>query len=670
MAITKQELDQAQLDLVMGWKKHVDQLRRDSNKLEEWKAAERAYRNDIDDFYAGVAKVRVPALHDKVEIVVPRLDKTVFDPIGKFFEARALDKKDDLAVEDATKVTALITQQFKEANIRSKFIAAWRCLCIYGTVIIHTFWERKKQKRFKRVNGERKEVFEVVYDNPDFYIVPIWDFFIDPKDEKMEGFVIERAVKDWHELKAMVLREEDGEEVGIYDEEALNELKDKRVIDTKDSEKKESEENKGLGNHRYSEHEHKIDLLKMYGPIPKWLVTGRESDKDSGEIVENGLIEVASVGEFAKVVRTAEDNPFDHLEKPYLAGNYLKVEGNFYGLGVMTVNIPLQMELNTLRSQLMDLRSFILKKKWLIDRDANINKDQLKDLHNVIIDTDDVNGIRDIAPADFGGTALPQEAIIKQDIEDSTGATKLLGGTPTGSSLDRTATGVSLVAQGGLERMELVVTQFEEDILKPLVRHFWMLNQQFLPEGRDVAIIGDEIIRVVPSEIAVNGMDLIFTGIRELGEKAFKINNLGILIQNVTSLANFGLDPIPIVLKQIKMLGFEDLIPEIDKRPESQLEEVPEGEAQLLLLGRNVRINLNDDHVAFLEAYERLIPNKLIQVDPLQDPAEYSKEFISGIQNSQLPENVRRNLAEAVGQRLAAIRILNTGFKKTEGLNE
>ncbi len=118
------------------------------------------------------------------------------------------------------------------------------------------------------------------------------------------------------------------------------------------------------------------------------------------------------------------------------------------------------------------------------------------------------------------------------------------------------------------------------------------------------------------------------------------------------------------------MLGFEDLIPEIDKRPESQLEEVPEGEAQLLLLGRNVRINLNDDHVAFLEAYERLIPNKLIQVDPLQDPAEYSKEFISGIQNSQLPENVRRNLAEAVGQRLAAIRILNTGFKKTEGLNE
>ncbi|NIU85171.1 MAG: hypothetical protein GWN64_17255, partial [Candidatus Thorarchaeota archaeon] len=54
--------------------------------------------------------------------------------------------------------------------------------------------------------------------------------------------------------------------------------------------------------------------------------------------------------------------------------------------------------------------------------------------------------------------------------------------------------------------MELVVTQFEEDILKPLVRHFWMLNQQFLPEGRDVAIIGDEIIRVVPSEIAVNGM--------------------------------------------------------------------------------------------------------------------------------------------------------------------
>jgi len=670
MSLTKQELDEAQISLVQGWKKHCEQLRRDSNKYEEWKAAERAYRNDIDDFYAGVARVRVPALHDKVEIVVPRLDKTVFDPIGKFFEAKAMDRKDDLAVEDASKVTALITQQFKEVNIRTKFIAAWRCLCIYGTVIIHTYWERKKKKRYKRVDGKRVEAWEVVYDNPDFYIVPIWDFFVDPKDESMEGFTLERVTKDWHELHAMRLRNEDGEEVGIYDGDALEELKDKRVIEEQDSEKRESEENTGLGNHRYSEHEHKVDLYKMYGPIPKWLVTQKESDKDSGEVIENGLIEVAAVGEYMKVIRTAEDNPFDHLEKPYLKGNYIKVEGNFYGLGVMTVNIPLQMELNTLRSQLMDLRSFILKKKWLIDRDANINKEQLKDLHNIVIDTDDVNGIRDIAPADFGGTALPQEAIIKQDIEDSTGATKLLGGTPTGSSLDRTATGVSLVAQGGLERMELVVTQFEEDILKPLVRHFWMLNQQFLPEGRDVMVIGEEIIRVVPNEIPLNGMDLVFTGIRELGEKAFKINNLGILIQNVASVAQFGLDPVPIVLKQIQMLGFEDMIPEIDKRPETSLEEIPDGEVQLLLLGRNVRINLNDNHVAFLEAYEKLIPNKLIQSDPLQNPIEYSREFISGIQNSQLPENVRRNLAEAVGQRLAALRILGTGFKKTEGLND
>jgi len=335
----------------------------------------------------------------------------------------------------------------------------------------------------------------------------------------------------------------------------------------------------------------------------------------------------------------------------------------------MTVNIPLQLELNTLRSQLMDLRSFILKKKFLIDREANIDHSQLQDLHTAIIETDSMSGLKDLVPADFSPTALAQGAVIKQDIQDSTGASKLLGGSPTGSSLDRTATAVSLVAQGGLERFELVVTQFEEEILKPLVRLFWMLNQQFLPEGRDVNLVGDKIIRVVPSEIALEGMDLNFVGIRELGEKAFKINALNNLVQNLIPLTNQGIDVVPIVLKQVKLMGFGDLIPEIDKRPESNLEESPEGEVQLLQLGKNVRINLNDDHVAYLKAYESLL-NRVILADPITESEEYSKEVVNAVQNSNLASNVRKNLIEAVGQRLAAIRIVTTGFKDAEQNDE
>lgn len=665
MTITKQEIEEASISLVKELKKHFKMLREQAGLEDQWKAAERAYNNDLEDFYRGVAKVRIPALNQAVEIIVPRMDKTIFDPSGEFFGVEAKDKADDISQEDAVSVKTLIEQQFKDIGVRGKLISGYRDLCIYGTLFVTTYWDKRTKKRYKRVNGKREEMYDVVYDNPDFYFPSIWDIYIDPKDEKLEGFLIQRIVKNWHELWSQRIRiNENNEEVGIYNEEAVLQLKDHKMIKEEDSDKEDSDHNKMLGNHRYSEFEHKIDVLKCYGPIPKWLVTGKEEDKDSGEVCENAVIELGVVGDFAVVLRSPQDNPFDHLEKPFLRGRYIKLEGQAYGHGVMTVNIPLQMELNTLRSQLMDLRSFILKKKWLINRDANIDSAQLEDINNLIIETDDVNGIRDVVPADFGMSALPQEQIIKQDIQDSTGATKLLGGTPSGSSLDRTATGISLVAQGGLERFELVVTQFEEDVLKPLVNHFWFLNQQFLPEGRDVALTGNSILRVIPSEIPLNGLDLNFTGIRELGERGFKIGAINNLIQNLIPYENRGIDTTPLILEQIRLLGFTNLLDKIDQREETDLEATPEGEVRLLQLGRNVRINFQDDHAAFLKAYESLL-NRVVLSDPMNDPVQYSNEVLGAIQNSNLKENVRKNLVEAIGQRLAAIEIKKSGFKQS-----
>jgi len=661
MTISKQSIEEEAVKLVQSTKKHFEQLRKDSGKTAEWLAAENSYFNGTKDFYDGVAKIRVPVLHQAVERIVPKMDKVVFPPDGEFFAAQAKDHKDDISVEDAEAVTALVKQQFNDVEVRSKLIGVDRSLATYGTVFLTTFWDKKVKRRFKRVEGVRTEVWDTVFDNPDFYSPSIWDVYIDPRDENLQGDLIERVVKNYHELFALRKRKENGEDLGIYDN--VDQLKELSLKQEEDSEKKESQERIGLGNHQYGPNEQKIELLKFWGNVPTWLLTGKEEDRENKLVVENALIEVGAVGDKAVLLRII-DNPFDHVEKPYIKGRYLKVDGQAYGLGVMSVNIPLEAELNTLRSQLMDLRSFILKKKWLVDRQANIDESQLKDLHNSVIYTDDLSGMKDVAPIDFGASALPQEQIIKQDVQDSTGASKLLSGTPSGSSLDRTAAGVATVVSGGLERFELVVTQFQEDVLKPLVRHFWQLDQQFLPEGRDVALVGRRIIRVNPSEIPLEGFDLNFLGIRELGEKEFKVNALNIAMQNIIPFAQYGLDPTPIPLELLKLLGLGHLTKEIDKRPETQLEETPEGEVQLLQLGKNVRINLNDDHIAFLKAYEQLT-QKQFTSDPITSMAEYATEFIQAIQASQLPENVKVNLREAVGQRLSVMRMTQTGVKTT-----
>ncbi len=640
--ISKDVIEDAAKRLVIATRDHLQLLRRNTRLVDEFKAAETSYFNGTADFYDGISRVRIPALHQAVERIVPKMDRVNFPTDGKFFEVKPKDTRDDLSKEDAEIVTSLIKQQLKDVNVRPKMIGIYRNLCIYGTVVVKTFWEKKEVPRFKREDGKRRKMWEVVFDNPDFYSPSIWDVYFDPKDENLDGAVLERIPVNYSDLWNLRKRTNDeGEEVGIYDTKRLIEIREWNLNEeATDSDKKDSDKERSLDGHTYGPQDHKVELWQAWMDLPKWLLTGDEKDKENREVEENALVEVAIAGSKCQILRII-DNPFDHGEKPYLKGNYIKVDGRAYGLGVMSVNISLEAELNTLRNQLVDLRTFILKKKWLKDRSANIDESQLKDVHNFVIDTDMMTGLRDLVPADFSPSANIQQGIIKQDIEESTGASKLLGGMPQGSSIERTAAGVTTVVAGGLERFELVAVQFQEDILKNLVRQFWQLNQQFLPEGRDVALVGKGIIRVVPEEIPLEGFDLNFLGVHDLGEKAFKAQSLNLAFQNIKEFIPFGLDPLPVFFEYLRVLGLGNLIPEIDKRPESELENSPEGELQLLMSGRKVRIDMNDNHEVYIAAYKQL----------LEQP--------------NLPDNVKANTLEAVGQRMLAMQILSQGKKDT-----
>ena len=645
--IDQQTIDEDAVRLVMSTKDHFARLREKMGYTNDWQNFENSYLNGTNDYYDGQAKVRVPVLHQAVERIIPKMDKVNFPPDGEFIALSAKNPDSDVEVQAAEAATALILQQFKDAGARIKLIRIYRSLSIYGTCFIKTYWNHTEKEKFTRVKGKRQRELIPMFDGPDFYNVDIWDFFADPKDENLEGSCIERMKVDWMDI----WKQRDSLEEGIYKNvEQVKGLFTKRV---QDSEQQLSEEYRGLADHEYGPHENKVVLYEYWGDVPKYFFTKSFEDKDNLEMVENAIIVIATssdnngsekgTGGSGVCIRIS-DNPFDHNEKPYLRGRYIPIDGRLYGLGVMGVSVCLEMELNTLRNQLMDMRTFMLKNKWLRERTAGISDWQLTDLANLIIDTDDVAGLQALRPPDFSASAISNEAVIKQDVYDSTGATPLLSGTPTGGSLDRTAAGIATVVQGGLERFELVVTVFQEEVMKPLVEKFWQLDQQFLPEGQDVKITGKQFIKVVPEEIPFN-FDLNFLGLREIGEKEFKINALNILLQNLTPYIPLGLDPIPVVLKFFKLTGMGELEKEVDKRPETQLENTPEGEIQLLQLGRKVRIDLNDSHDAYIQAYIQLL------------------------QNPDLPDNVRNNTKEALGQRLIAKQMLSRINEQLNGTN-
>ncbi len=646
--IPQSVIDEDAISLVLKTKGHFAQLRDRMGYLKAWQSYEESYFNGTNDYYNGQARVRIPALHQAVERIVPKMDKVIFPPDGEFLALTAKDSNNQVEVESAEIASALIKQQFIDSHAREKLIGFYRSMCIYGTSFLKNYWNHTEKPRFKRdEKGKRYKDFEVVYDNPDFYSPSIWDIFVDPKDENLDGSVIERIMVNYSDLWKLRERTEDGEKEGIY--RNVEQVKGMFFKREADSEKEISNELKMLGDHEYGPHENKVQLFEYWGDVPLYFFTRRWEDKESLETVENALITIASSSDSASsdndnntgVVLRISDNPFDHNEKPYLRARYIKIDGKLYGIGVMGVSISLEAELNTLRNQLMDMRTFILRNKWLRDRNAEIADWQLQDIANLVIDTSDMNGLRDLRPPDFSASALASESTIKQDIYDATGATPLMSGMPSGSSLDRTAAGIATVVQGGLERFELVVTLFEEEILKRLVEKFWQLDQQFLPEGRDVQLIGKQFVHVVPEEIQFN-FDYNFLGVREIGEKEFKINALNILLQNLTPYIPMGLDPIPVVLKFFRLVGLTDLEKEVDKRPQTQLEYTPDGEVRLLMMGQKVKIDLNDNHDGYIAAYIQL----------LRQP--------------NLPDNVVANTKEALGQRLIAKKMLSEITKSLE----
>ena len=635
MSISQEIIDEAVGSFVLAAKKHFEDQRRNAGLEAVWRLAENSYFNKGSDFYGGLSKVRIPFLHNKVETIVPKIDKAIFPADGRWMEAVADNPDDEVQVETANSAEALLKDQTRDIGIRTKYSGMTRSMCVYGTVWAKTKWEHILKKKYVRKDGKRVAAWTSMFDNPDTYSPSIWDIYADIKDEDLNGIVIERIVKDYQELWDSREREgADGETTGVYrNVRQLREVKDKKAQD--DSTILNSESTKGLALHEYGPHEHKLITYECWGPMPLWFFTGSEQDK-ADKLVCEGFVTIAVNGEESSpTTLLVKDNPLDHQEKPYQRGRYIRVDGRLYGIGMMEPNVPMEAELNTLRNQLMDMRTFNLRPKWLLDTSARISHASLKDLAEQIIETQDINGLQPLRPNDFSASALANESSIKSDLAETTGGSPLTAGFAGGNSIERTAVGVSTLAASALDRFDLVVTNFVEEVIRPQLKQMWALNQQFLPEGRDVSVLGKPMVRVLPQDISMPNIN--FIGIQGGADKQFRINSANILLQNVAPFAQMGLDPVPLVLEQMKLLGWGNLIPMVDKRPNSEelMEQTPEGEAQLLMMGRKVKIDFDDDHEAFIRVYDQLLAQ------------------------GEIPGIVRMNTENAKGQRIVAMRLKN-----------
>lgn len=211
-----------------------------------------------------------------------------------------------------------------------------------------------------------------------------------------------------------------------------------------------------------------------------------------------------------------EANPFWHGQKPYDKCCYVRLPGEFYGLGVPEALAGLQDELNTARNQRVDYNSMALRRMWKLRRGCGLTAHDLVWRQNGVLQVDNMDDIMEINIQGLPADAFANEAAIKQDMQDTTGCHDILMGL---SYANETATTTMTRDNNASLRFKAVITAVVNELLVPIARKCASMNQQFLSELKMIRILGEnsrysrqgEIRGVGPYEIC-GQFDLIFCG--------------------------------------------------------------------------------------------------------------------------------------------------------------
>jgi len=422
--------------------------------------------------YKGLANVSVPEIFRSIETLVANVYAMLF-PEDPFFVAQAPSEE---RADYAKKTEWLITKQLAIMQFQRKMIQILRKAAIEGIVFPGLFWKEviKILPFVKTEEGKTREnVKTTVYDNPDLRIPSTIDIVLDPFGDPSTGIMEIRTV-NWEELREMEKAEI------VYDINRVKELEDKGG-ETERTIKQKRKQSTGFSTDEKTKKEGRYTLYDFWGRIPKKWVDKETEDEE--EMIDGNVIICNDI------ILGIRQNPYWLQEIPYISCPWIEIDNEFFGIGAAEIGEKLQGELNDSRNQFLDHKTFTLYNIWLKQRSANIKNSDLKIKPNAIIETDDINGIKDIRPnpAAFA-EGVQTENIVKDDIRNALGATSTLQGVAL--TKRQTQGEINLLAAQGGSRLRLIATTIAEVFLKPFLRQLYWLDQQNVTTEQKIKMIG------------------------------------------------------------------------------------------------------------------------------------------------------------------------------------
>jgi hypothetical protein len=439
------------------------------------------------------ANLKLPFGFTIIETQVPQLVDIFFkDDEVITFEGQDID---DAVWEKL--VTDFHNKQLREMQFAAKGPALVKSIYLDGTgfaKVPYRFKEIETVRRETQVDPETGEpqqiklaTTEVLFDQPDFELISIFDFFPDwsikrPGDVQGMRGLVHRTWRTLASLKSAKITNADGTKEGRY--KNLDQLDFslrtkgsyawRAPFFSRDNFKEDFERLQ----------DNREENIKNPGSVEVWEYWGLYDPKGDGNFEER-IITIAN----GDVVIHNEENFYDYKFKPFIAcPNYIR-DGEFYGIPELSPIRSLIKEANTLRNARLDNVNLSVNPMYLADRTAGINAKSLFSRPNGVIWTNDMNGIKRLEPGDPSAGSREEMAFIQQDIQTASGS---IGSAPTVGQLARTfgrhATGTNLIQSFSSTRLSLKARNFSEFILKPMARIMLMTNRQFVTEDSPIRV--------------------------------------------------------------------------------------------------------------------------------------------------------------------------------------
>lgn len=246
-----------------------------------------------------------------------------------------------------------------------------------------------------------------------------------------------------------------------------------------------------------------------------------------------------------------DQNPYDHMEKPFQCANLIVRPGEIEGIGIVELCEDANELLNTSVNIQIDNDAICNNIMMIADRSTNINADELIARKGGVIWVNNEEGkqltqlVQQLVFSKVNTSALVGLAI--NEIQEVSSASKIMQGTYESGAV-RSNGQTRTIATLGQSKIRGKVLTFEEMWLMPYIRQFYGLLQQYMTEAQVLKYNGQdgttEYIKVSPEDIALD-IDFIPVGSRALVQQeqlAHQLTNFLTVaagVPNAVNLINF-----------------------------------------------------------------------------------------------------------------------------------